>query len=984
MPDLPASLSAALADRYRIERELGRGGMATVYLARDLKHNRPVALKVLAPDLARVLGPDRFLREISIAARLNHPHIMKLLDSGEADSALFYVMPFVEGESLRHRLNSERQLPVAEALQITREVADALGYAHSLGVIHRDIKPENILLEAGHAVVADFGIARAIDQAGGERITGTGMALGTPHYMSPEQAAGNRDLDGRSDQYSLGCVLYEMLAGQPPHSGPTVRSIIARRLSEKAPSVRLERDAVPPILDRALARALAPVPADRYPTTLQFAEDLARSASAQSEPALAGESRLPEPKRLVSRAGAAALAIVVVVAVGWLITRAGRSPVSPAAEAGLAPGVAVMPFRAVGPDLEYWREGMMQLLSFNLDGVEGLRKIDPVTVLNALKGHDRVRSGLEDALTVGRQVGASYVVTGSVVQLNGGIRLGAEVHDVNTGRSGGSIQVDGHPDSVTAMVDQLTIALLGHGLLPGIGGSRPINLSRSTTTSLPALKAYLEGERKLRRAQFREAAEDYQRALGYDSTMALAMHRLIDAVGWGGGTDEMAQPWSGPLKAQLDRLPNREAMLIRANFQGPDGIEALERFTRRYPDDADGWLALGDKQVHFGSLALTPADASREPLERAIAVNPTIAESYGHLIELAFLRLDSAWAQRLIREYAANFGQEGQQQGCTHELSAALVWGNDVSRGRALAALDTISTAGLLECVQTPLAASPEVLDKLSEAYERALRSTSDPYTLIVLEWRLLQVLVPRGKIDVARRELSRIAESSGLPGSHRVAGARWDLVLHLSGFPDSTSARRAARFLAGEPADPVNSFWLGALAAHEGRRSGVREARRSLQSRATGLLAKGDSVAAGEAAGLASALETFEGLTRGDRSRIPEFERALRRLPPQGWTVEQPQLFLRYRVGKLLLEWGEYEQAERYFLSFRPYDYLYTSQAEYHLGQIYEALGQRERAVTHYQRFLTWWDYADPNLRPIWEDARQALIRLAGREGGG
>jgi len=213
MSELTARLTASLADRYRIERELGQGGMATVYLAEDLKHHRKVAVKVLRPELASALGPDRFLREIQTTANLRHPHILPLYDSGEADGFLFYVMPFVEGETLADRLSREKQLPLEDALQIAREVADALSYAHRRGVIHRDIKPANILLEAGHAAVADFGIARAVDAAGGGRLTETGLVLGSPLYMSPEQALGEKNLDGRSDLYALGCVLYEMLAG---------------------------------------------------------------------------------------------------------------------------------------------------------------------------------------------------------------------------------------------------------------------------------------------------------------------------------------------------------------------------------------------------------------------------------------------------------------------------------------------------------------------------------------------------------------------------------------------------------------------------------------------------------------------------------------------------------------------------------------------------------------------------------------------------
>jgi serine/threonine-protein kinase len=278
--DIPIQLSAALEGRYAIERELGRGGMATVYLATDQKHERPVAVKVLHPELAAALGSERFLREIKLTARLNHPHILPLLDSGEAGGFLFYVMPYVEGESLRDRLDREKQLPIEDALQISREVADALSYAHSHDIVHRDIKPENILLSTGHAVVADFGIARAISAAGGEKLTDTGLAIGTPMYMSPEQAAGSKELDGRSDLYSLGGVLHEMLAGQPPFTGPTVESVIHQHLAVEPPAVTNLRPAVPASVVAALARALAKAPADRFNPVALFAEALGRRESA--------------------------------------------------------------------------------------------------------------------------------------------------------------------------------------------------------------------------------------------------------------------------------------------------------------------------------------------------------------------------------------------------------------------------------------------------------------------------------------------------------------------------------------------------------------------------------------------------------------------------------------------------------------------------------------------------------------------------------
>src|SRR5687767_13127548 len=251
-----ASLGAALQGRYTVDREIGRGGMATVYLARDVRHNRAVALKVLNPELGAVLGVERFLAEIEVTANLQHPNLLPLFDSGEASGMLFYVMPFVQGESLRARLDREKQLPVDEAIRITTAIAGALDYAHRHKVIHRDLKPENILLHEGQPMVADFGIALAVSKAGGSRITQTGLSLGTPQYMSPEQATGDRVIDGRTDIYSLGAVLYEMLTGEPPHTGNTSQAIIARMLTEKPRSVRTTRPNVPEYIEWAVERAL--------------------------------------------------------------------------------------------------------------------------------------------------------------------------------------------------------------------------------------------------------------------------------------------------------------------------------------------------------------------------------------------------------------------------------------------------------------------------------------------------------------------------------------------------------------------------------------------------------------------------------------------------------------------------------------------------------------------------------------------------------
>ena len=344
---VPEGLAAALADRYRLERELGQGGMATVYLAEDLKHHRQVALKVLRPELASALGPERFLREIETTANLRHPHILPLYDSGQAGEFLFYVMPYVEGETLQDRLNREKQLPLDDALRIAREVADALHYAHGRGVLHRDIKPANILLEAGHAVVADFGIARAIDVAGGDRLTETGIALGTPLYMSPEQAAGEKQLDSRSDQYALGCVLYEMLAGQPPFTGPTAQSVTRQHLAADPPLVTQLRPTVPEEVGSALQRALAKAPADRFTDVGQFAGSLGQLSPTISRSGATAAT--PRQRRFTT--AIAAICFVAGVTVGWALLSS-RMPrpmqLGRRTQVTLDPGLEIDP--ALSPD----------------------------------------------------------------------------------------------------------------------------------------------------------------------------------------------------------------------------------------------------------------------------------------------------------------------------------------------------------------------------------------------------------------------------------------------------------------------------------------------------------------------------------------------------------------------------------------------------------------------------------------------------------
>ena len=388
----PDRLVAALADRYRVERELGEGGMATVYLAHDVRHDREVAIKVLLPELAAVIGGDRFLAEIRTTANLQHPHILPLFDSGAADGFLFYVMPFIRGESLRDRLSREKQLPIGEAIRIATEVAGALDYAHRHGVVHRDIKPENILLYEGRALVADFGIALAASKAGGARMTETGMSLGTPHYMSPEQAMGERDISPRSDVYALGCVTYEMLVGDPPFTGPTAQAIVAKVLTEKPEPPSRFRDTVPEAVDDAILTALAKLPADRFASAAEFATALSAGAGGPGfRPTSARTVRREVPKTWSARSPLPWIALCGLLAVGGVWGWARREPAGRVirfemrpdnlalAIGGVATQVTISPDGKIlayvgGPPNDPWTinvRNLDRLVSRSLPGTEG-------------------------------------------------------------------------------------------------------------------------------------------------------------------------------------------------------------------------------------------------------------------------------------------------------------------------------------------------------------------------------------------------------------------------------------------------------------------------------------------------------------------------------------------------------------------------------------------------------------------------------------
>jgi len=490
-------LAAALGDRYRLERELGQGGMAVVFLAEDLKHRRRVAIKLLKPELSAVLGSERFVREIAIAATLQHPHILPLYDSGQAGGLFYYVMPFVEGESLRQRLAREQQLPLDAALQITREVGSALQHAHEHGVIHRDIKPENIMLSGGHAVVADFGIARALDAASAEQLTRSGMVVGTPQYMSPEQAGGAA-VDGRTDQYSLACTLYEMLIGQPPFTGPSALAVIARHSVDPVPSLRVVRQTVPQAVEGAIIQAMAKVPADRFASIQRFVDAL-QSPGIASLPQTV--SPRPRSRLVMTTLGAG---VLVVVVAWWAV--AGRTARRTPPGSRPIRAVAVLPFQdlAGSSDGAYLGEGMTEGL------IADLAQIGSLKVISGSSGS--VAQGTARSLAdLARELGIEAVVKGSIRRAGDTIRVNVRLLHVPDSTPVFTGDYQGRLGQLPDLQREITVAITG-SINAELKGDERSRLDARREVDQRAYEAYLRGRFHLERRELERARTMFEQA----------------------------------------------------------------------------------------------------------------------------------------------------------------------------------------------------------------------------------------------------------------------------------------------------------------------------------------------------------------------------------------------------------------------------------------------------------------------------------------
>jgi tetratricopeptide (TPR) repeat protein len=966
MSDIPPRLSAALAERYVLQREIGAGGMATVYLARDLRHNRSVALKVVRPELGGREGVERFLREIELAAGLQHPHILPVFDSGavigEAGTSVpYFVMPYVEGETLRQRLQRDGPLPVAIATSLAEEIADALGYAHAHGVIHRDIKPENILMSGGHAVIADFGVARALQQGAATapaeastRLTRAGIAVGTPLYMSPEQATGDA-IDARSDQYSLGCVLYEMLAGQPPFTGPTHQSVIAQSLSAPRPRLTRVRPDAPPELEQVIVRTMALDPAERYP-------DMAAVSAA-----LRGAHAAPSRVARIRVAVAAAVALLAAaLAGGWFARRPSLHRVAPAAET-----LAVLPFQTSGPGVEFLSEGMMDLLATNLRGVAGIHTVDPRAVLRSWGSANGTGSDdLTRAIAVGRDLNAGSVVLGNAVSTGGKVRVAADLYTVD-GERIGRAQVDGPADSVLSVVDRLSVALL-RDIWRSKEPIPHLRLASLTSDSIEALRSYLQGERYYRQLKWDSALTAYTAATESDSSFALAHLRRAEVLGWTGGygSKEAHEAFAAAIRF-ADRLPPRDRRLLvgsRLFDEGkPAAIDSVRAFVKTYPDDVEGWYLLGESMFHIQPYRPSPPESVTAVFDSVLRWDSTLFPALIHPLDLALTYRNRAQFNR----YFPSFQHSAPPANVSAlRTAAATIWGPRPTDQALLAALKEQASwvvDAALSSYQNPNATSDSVLQLFSRMQDvsprtptllaRALSARANGLAGVGRWSEALVLLDSLKAIDPGKANGGKAwAVALGLaPASYNPVLD--SVVKAVPPGPETVYAGAMLHLIRGQPAE--GRRMLGRELDSRDSAS-IPETIRGLMLAADGWaeLLEGDSLAGIRR--MRSGLDLSA--APNEESAFPRFQYALA-LAGRQETRTDGIRWLRYGFEMLPL--------------YKPLTLLA-------LGHTYEAVGQRDSAVVYYTRFLRLWDKADPELQGRVQEARAALQELSGERPGG
>jgi hypothetical protein len=954
--------------------------MATVYLACDEKHGRQIALKVLRPELAAVLGRERFLAEIRLTAKLDHPNVMTLLDSGDAGGVLYYALPYVRGGSLRQRLDEEGRLSIDETTRIVCQIASALDHAHAQGVIHRDIKPENILLHEGVPMLTDFGIALAVREAGGERLTETGLVVGTPQYMSPEQATGDRLIDARSDLYSLGAVAYEMLAGEPPVLGGSAQAIIAKLITERPTPLRVVRDQVPEGIARAVERALAKVPADRFASGAEFVKAL-------NAPPVA----YPHLRRHALAAAGGVLVIGVAVIAGEWLAR--RHPPSPPLSTST---IAVLPTTPSTPDSALSRLGrdLVFTLAANLTGAGEIRAVDPQAAVDQIGDARASRSRAQD-LALGRRLGAGSVVRGTFVRVGTDVRWDVDLLSSDDGELLAQVSTTAPADSIRAFTDTATRSLLRQIWMRGQAPSPSLDAA-VRARSVPALKAFLTGESEILAGRWDDAAHSYNAAVTADSTFWLAYWRL-----WYTST-EGAEVDGKLFKVAQDHrseLPDRERLLIEACTCLADSLPAAIRLakqvTERFPEDWFGWLFYTAYLVNTGPILGYTAEDARAASKRTVALNPGIVDGWEYLL-LVSLGKDTAATTRSLRaldslgrirarsleagfDVTLWYRLASQLQGSPGRVPHPLI----DSLARAIAA-DTTGGHGWgangLDRVGFP--GAQVELDRLILSAGVAQQFVLRYQGSLAASWAM------RGGWDSALVAADNVLLSSqGEPdvlNRYRLAVfAGWLKAMDpLAAVPAGRAARRAVDGLPADEhaeAERMTVVWLDGLlavaqhdrraldaaraAAHRSHDPAARYVERSL--RALSYQLDGRTAQLGDSLDAADRGEQWDGQGAAIRTQILSINR-----------LSEADAFLATgdtarAVKHLYWHEGELNGDNLTPQIFAPFAYL-------QLARIEEAQGQTTLAREHYQQFLRRYDRPVTALQPPVDEASAALARLS------